>query len=248
MSKIVNRTLDVFEAFAEHREPLLLTDLMKLLDIPLSSCHDMVRALEQRGYLYEVRHRSGYYPTARLLDVARAIVDHDPVSVRAAPVLERLTQDLQASASLAKAKGLQLTYLAVNLPPDPLRFTVSVGSAVRNLHATSAGKALLGSLPEAERARVVAGLALEPLTPATIISPEALLEDVRAGEARGWFVNREESVEDALTLSARFIWSGSVYVVTVAGTLKRMERQYEAAATAVMAAARTLQGHDSPNP
>ena len=93
MSKIVNRTLDVFEAFAERREPLLLTDLMKVLDIPLSSCHDMVRALEQRGYLYEVRHRSGYYPTARLLDVARAIVDHDPVSVRAAPVLERLKRD-----------------------------------------------------------------------------------------------------------------------------------------------------------
>jgi DNA-binding IclR family transcriptional regulator len=241
MSKIVNRTLEVFEIFAEQKRPLLLTDLVKLLDIPLSSCHDVVRALEERGYLYEVRHRGGYYPTARLLHLARAIVEHDPVALRAGPVLEQLSQQLQASASLARAKGAQLTYLAVSLPSDPLRFTVSVGDSVRNLYATSAGKAYLGSLPEGERERLVRSLEMTPLTHATMRSHDALLQDLRDSEARGWFVNREESVEDALTLSARLTWSGAVYIVTVAGTLKRMERQVEAAAAAVVAAAREIQ-------
>lgn len=240
MSKIVNRTLDFFEAFAEQKRPLLLTDLVNLLDIPLSSCHDVVRALEERGYLYEVRPRGGYYPTARLYTVARTIVENDVVALRAAPVLDRLSQTLGASASLAKAKGNQLTYLAVAEPPSPLRFAVTVGSNARNLYATSAGKAFLGSLPEPERKALVSSMALTPLTPATITSKTRLLQDIRESEARGWFMNREESVEDALTLSARFAWSGSIYVVTVAGTLTRMERQLDRAVDLLLTAAREL--------
>lgn len=244
MSKIVNRTLDLFEAFAEARRPLSLTDLTRRLAAPLSSCHDLVRALEERGYLYEVRARGGFYPTARLYDIARVIADHDPVVLRAKPVLDRLAATLNASASLAKAKGMQVTYLAVSLPADPLRFTVSVGSNARNLYATSVGKAVLASLAQAERAAFVAKLDLSPLTRATITSRAKLLADLREGEARGWFVNREESVEDALTLSARFGWRGSIYVITVAGTLKRMERQQERAVEALLQATRELAGAD----
>ncbi|CAN5533743.1 IclR family transcriptional regulator [soil metagenome] len=240
MSKIVNRTLDFFEAFAEQRKPLSLTELVKVLDIPLSSCHDVVHALEERGYLYEVKQRGGYYPTARLFDIAKAIVESDPVSLRAAPVLEQLSSSLNASASLARARGTTVTYLAVSLPADPLRFSVSVGSNARNLYATSVGKAFLASLPPAERKAVVDGLTLTPLTKATITSKAKLLKDIEESQARGYFINREESVDDALTFSTRFSWSGSTYILTVAGTLKRMERQQEAAAKALLAAAQEL--------
>jgi IclR family acetate operon transcriptional repressor len=37
MSKIVERTLDVFEMFAAEKRPLSLTDMARLLDIPISS-------------------------------------------------------------------------------------------------------------------------------------------------------------------------------------------------------------------
>jgi DNA-binding IclR family transcriptional regulator len=242
MSKIVNRTLDVFELFASQKRPLPLTDLMKLLDIPLSSCHDVVRALQDRGYLHEVRPRGGFYPTARMLDVARTIVDHDPIAQRAGPVLDRLSKTLGASASLAVARGVDVTYLAVSLPEDPLRFTVSVGSRVRNLYATSAGKAFLGSLPEDDRAALVATLDLAPLTRATLTSRDELLADIKAGEMRGWFENREESVEDALTLSCSLRWNGSLYILTLAGTLKRMERQMDVVVMAMRQAARELAG------
>ena len=240
MSKIVNRTLDFFEAFARQQKPLSLTDLMKVLDIPMSSCHDVVRALEARGYLYEVRARGGYYPTARLYEIGKTIVEHDPVALRAEPTLRELSTALNASVSLGRAKDATLTYLLVCPSPDPLRFDVYVGDQVRNLYATSAGKAVLASFPPEERKRIVDGLTLTPLTPATIRSKQALLKDVAAGEARGWFINREESVEDALTLSTRFSWSGSTYVITASGTLRRMERQLDEAAQALLAAAESL--------
>ena len=49
MSKIVKRTLDFFELFAEHKRPLSLSEISKLLGIPVSSCHDVLRALEDEN-------------------------------------------------------------------------------------------------------------------------------------------------------------------------------------------------------
>lgn len=240
MSKIVFRTIDVFEAFAREQRPLSLTELARVLDIPPSSCHDVVTALEERGYLYEVKPRAGYYPTVRLLDIARVLVEHDPVVLRAEPVLERLSAELHASVSIAKAKGATLTYLLVAMPSDPLRFAVQPGTTVRSLHATSAGKALLASLPPAEQKALLAGK-LEAMTPRTITSKTALLRELAASAARGWFINREESVEDAVTVSTRFYWSGSLYVLTAAGTTRRMERQLDLAVARLQAAARELE-------
>lgn len=240
MSKIVYRTLDFFETFAARKAPLSLTDLTNILDVPLSSCHDVVRALEERGYLYEVRPRGGYYPTARMFEIARTIVENDPITMRAEPILQAICDKYKVSAWLGKARGLQVTYLVVCNSTDPLNYKVSVGGTTRSLYATSSGKALLASLPTAERNATVAQLSLSPLTPATITSKSRLLKDLEEGEARGWFLNREESVEDALAMSVRFVWSGSIYTITAAGSLKRMERQLDAVAKTIVSAADTL--------
>lgn len=244
MSKIVNRTLDFFELFAQQKKPLSLTELMKALDIPMSSCHDVVRALEARGYLYEVKARGGYYPTARLYEVSKAIMENDPVAMRAEPILHDLSVRLNASVTLGKAKGSQLTYLLASTSPTPLRFDVKVGDNVRNLYATSAGKAVLAGFSPEERKKIVADLELTPLTPSTMTSKTALLKDLEEGEARGWFMNREESVEDALTLSTRFTWNDAIYVLTASSTLRLMERQLETAAQALKEAAKTLASGD----
>ena len=245
MSKIVYRTLDFFEAFASRKVPLSLTELMHILDVPLSSCHDVVRALEERGYLYEVRPRCGYYPTARLFDIAKAIVENDPIGQRAEPVLQAICNEFKVSAWLGKAKALQVTYLVVCSSSDPLRYSVTVGETSRSLYATSSGKALLASLPVEEQKKILAGMTLTSMAPATITSKPELLKNLREGEERGWFINREESVEDALAISTRFEWSGSTYIITVAGSLKRMDRQLQKVVKATQVAANSLRSQES---
>ena len=60
MSKIVDRTLDFLEIFADQKRPLSLSEISRLLHIPASSCHDVVQALQKRGYIYELGPRGGY--------------------------------------------------------------------------------------------------------------------------------------------------------------------------------------------
>jgi DNA-binding IclR family transcriptional regulator len=221
MSKIVGRTLDFLEIFAEQKRPLSASEIARLLQIPASSCHDVLQALQARGYIYELTARGGYYPTLRIFDIAKTIAEHDPVVLRADVLLRGLRDTTDESVLLAKVNGLQANYLLAFEPSHPLRFLARVGENVRSLHATSAGKTLLGSLNDAALSEYLSTANLTALTPQTITSKAGLREDLAAGNRRGWFLNREESQEGVTTISARFVWTSAIYIVTIAGPTSR---------------------------
>jgi DNA-binding IclR family transcriptional regulator len=240
MSKIVERTLDFLELFADQKRPLSLTEIARLLEIPASSCHDVLQALLDRGYVYELNPRGGYYPTQRMYEVARTVAEHDPVVQRADAVLRGVRDTLDESVLLAKVNDLQATYLLAFEPSHPLRFLARVGDNVRSLHGTSAGKALLGSLSELALAGFLKTTNLARMTPHTITSKAALRADIVTGNERGWFVNNEESQDGVTTISARFTWISALYIITVAGPTMRMTAKLGKAAELLQNACRLL--------
>jgi DNA-binding IclR family transcriptional regulator len=240
MSKIVERTLDFIELFAAERKPLSLSDISRLLGIPASSCHDVLRALSARGYIYEIGPRAGFYPTVRLLNLARTISQNDPILLRAELLLRKIRDTIDESVSLAKAGKTNATYLLVFEPSHPLRFIVDAGSQVRSLHATSAGKAFLGSLGKDEFESWLKGAKLTPMTAKTIGSRQDLRDDIELSKRRGYFLNQAESFEDATTVSSLFRWQGASYIVTVAGPTSRMTAKFDQAIKLVTDACRTL--------
>ena len=233
MSKIVDRTLDLLELFAQEKRPLSLSDLARLLGIPMSSCHDVVQALQARGYLYELAPRGGYYPTQRLQRLGKEIADHDPVVARAELLLRSLRDTLDESVLLSKVAGLQATYLLAFEPTHPLRFQVKVGDNVRSLHATSGGKALLASLDDRAFDAYLKTASLKALTERTIADKTALRQDIETGRQRGWFLNQGESLDGVTTLSAPFRWNAALYMVTVAGPASRLDTKLEQAVALV---------------
>jgi DNA-binding IclR family transcriptional regulator len=246
MSKIVSRTLDFLEIFADQKRPLPSSEIARLLDIPPSSCHDVLQELLKRGYLYELTARGGYYPTLRLFEVAKTIADHDPVALRADALLRTLRDKIDESILLAKVNGLAATYLLAIEPTHPLRYLANVGDAVRHIHATSAGKALLASLDEQALGTYLKSATLPSLTPHTITSKAALREDLSAGNRRGWFLNREESLEGVTTLSARFTWTAAVYIVTIAGPTSRLAPKLRQAADLLTSVCKLLEARTRP--
>ena len=240
MSKIVDRTLDVFEMFAEQRRPLVLSEIARLLDIPISSCHDVLQALIRRGYLYEPSARAGFYPTIRFLRLGEILIEHDPILLRAERVVEELSGQLHETVALSKASKLELTYVLVRESDHQLRISFKEGDIVRSLYATSAGKCLLGALPAAELDEVLEPLKLVPFTPKTITDKAKLRQDIALGNKRGWFLNDEESSLDAQTVSARFVWRGSIYVLTIAGPISRIASKKADAVKRLLEACRQL--------
>lgn len=241
MSKIVKRTLDLFELFEQRRKPLTLSGISRALGVPVSSCHDILQAMETSGYVYRPGPHNEYYPTLRLAEKAGEIWRHDPFLTRAELEMRALRTQYGYSFFLAQAEGTTARYVLVVDARGPWRYHIETGAEVRSLHATSAGKAVLGSLHDAVLPGVLADLAMQPLTPNTHRSKDALRAELDESRARGWYVNSEESVPTATTLSVPVRWGSGLFLLTMAGPTLEVAPRLAEIAEELLRVARRLE-------
>lgn len=218
----VQRVLDIFEAFRKAQKPLSLTDLAELTGIPKSSCHAIVGTLTSRGYLYTLTRPRSLYPTRRFFDIARDILDKDPFVERVMPLLERLRDASRETVILGKRQGDAVIYLQVVESAHPIRYSARPGD-FKPLHSSSIGKALLGSLKEADLRAQVAARPLPAITGATLTDPELLVADIVESRRRGYFVTRGENVPDVWAVSAFLLVNSETLAIAIAGPRHRME-------------------------
>jgi len=238
--KSADRTVQILEAFAAAGEPLGIAELARRLAIPVSACYGLMRTLELRGYLYELGLRKGWYPTLRWLQKARAVAEHDPMLERVAPLLDELCAATGETVVLGKRSGSMVTYLNVAESANSIRYSAQVGER-KPLHSSSAGKALLGAMPPAERAALLDTLKLPRVTPGTIVRRDLLEKDLAAGAKRGWYATRGENVADVHAIGAPVRIDGELYAVVVAGPAHRFEGALKAHAAALLRTARALE-------
>src|SRR5262245_14360552 len=219
--KTAGRTLDIFEAFAMAQTPLSVAQLARAVNAPPSSCFNLIRALQARGYLYSVQPKRQLYPTRRLFEVARAIVAGEPWMARIEPVLTRLRDQTHETVILGKRQGDRIVYLQVIEGPQSIRYSSQAG-ALKPLHSSSIGKALLGALEPKELAELLQQLPLPRVTEATITDRSALLADLEHGRKRGYFVTTGENVADVTAVAATVRLGGEVYGIAIAGPMHRM--------------------------
>jgi DNA-binding IclR family transcriptional regulator len=241
MVKSADRTLQILEAFAAAGEPLGIAELARRLSIPVSACYALLRTLELRGYLYELGLRKGWYPTLRWLQKARAIAEHDPMLERVTPILEALGKATGETIVFGKRSGTEVVYLNVVESPHSIRYSAQPGDR-KPLHSSSAGKAILGALPPAERAALLDTLKLARVTPNTIVRREQLEKDLEAGAKRGWYATRGENVADVHALGAPARIDGELHAVVIAGPAHRIEGPLKTHAAALLRTARALEG------
>lgn len=220
--KTAGRTFDLLELFAQEQRPLSLTELGRLMAIPISSCFGLVRTLQARGYLYEARRRAGYYPTKRLLTVSQRISAGDDFVGRFERVLDDLRNASGETVVLAKLQEQRVVYLDVYESRQTIRYSAEIGEH-RNPHANSLGKALLAAMSSAERRKYLEGYPWTRYTARTIDSFEALERDLGASATRGWFSNVGESLPDIAGVACNVSVDGERVAVSIAGPLYRME-------------------------
>ena len=238
--KSADRTVQILEAFAAAGEPLGIAELARRLAIPVSACYGLIRTLEVRGYLYELGLRKGWYPTLRWLQKARAVAAHDPMRERVTPLLEALCAATGETVVLGKRSGSSVIYLNVVESGNSIRYSAQVGER-KPLHSSSAGKALLGAMPPAERATLLGALKLTRVTPHTLVRREALEKDLAAGAKRGWYATRGENVADVHALGAPVRIDGELYAVVVAGPAHRIESALKSHAAALLRTVQSLE-------
>jgi DNA-binding IclR family transcriptional regulator len=225
--KLVARTLDLFERFATEQRPLPLTELARLMDVPVSSCLALARTLVSRGYLYEVKKRGGYYPTRRLLQLAQAIDAVDPVVEMLHARLVGLRDATGETIVLGKIHDAAVVYLDVVESSKAIRYIVKPGE-LRPVHANSIGKAIFGELSPEQQQALAAKLKFERMTDRTTADLAALVTQTESAKKRGWHVNLGESAPELSAVAIAVSVGGDLYGISVVGPTERIEKQQEA--------------------
>lgn len=219
--KAAVRTLDLFETFAKMQAPLSLSELARSLAIPPSSCFNLIRTLQGRGYLYSLHPRRQIYPTRRLFEVASAVVAAEPWMGRIEPTLIKLRDQTAETVILGKRQDDQVVYLNVIEGPQSIRYSSHAG-ALKPLHSSAIGKALLGALEPQALTELLKRLPLSPVTKATLTDRNTLLADLERGRRQGYFVTVGENVADVMAVAATVRLGGDVYGIAIAGPIHRM--------------------------
>lgn len=185
------RTMALFEAFARERRELTKSELARLLDLPESSCSDLLNTLHVLGYVSRTANSKRYYPTGKLMTAAAAIAENDPLAAFGAEAVALLSQRAGETSTFGVLDGDGVKMVAVADGTHRLRYVVNVGDRV-SLHGTSVGKALLGGVDEAEMARLLRLRPLKPFTAMTKIDPREIEEEVARHRQAGWYMADEE--------------------------------------------------------
>lgn len=215
----VDRTLDVLEAFSDSGKPLLLPDLAQRLEAPKSTCFEIVRTLQRRGYLYSLGKRRGFYPTRRWLWHAEIIAANDPAARQLDQVMEQLRDQTGETVIAGRRQDNAVVYVAAVDGVHSIRYSTVPGE-LKPLHSSAIGKALLASSPEL--ADTVAALPLECYTANTICDPATLLADLARGRERGYFTTVGENVCDVMAIACGALVGGDPIALAVAGPVERM--------------------------
>lgn len=215
------RTLAVFEIFAREKRPISKSELARLLDLPESSASDLLNTIHQLGYLSRTISTRRYYPTSRLLNLATAISEGDPLRAVATEATSALSQATGETCTFGIIDGDACKILAVAQGRHRLRYVVQPGDRV-TLHGTSLGKALLGMISPEERSRILRLKPLRRLTAQTLVDPKALEAQVSKQHPLGWYGSIDEGTEGVSSLARGGCIGSEVVAMSIIGPTARI--------------------------
>lgn len=187
----LNRGIQVLERVATERGYATAKSLVADLEINLGTCYQILRTLQHAGYVHRLpggryvlgtrigylsdRYESAVAPSPELLDIL-----HD------------LHQTLGETVYITLRRNSDLPILGLREGTNMLRVgSLTVGYS-GHPHIRASAKAYLAHIPLASLDGFFETRTFEPLTPNTITSWDALLNELDATRRRGYGVDREE--------------------------------------------------------
>ncbi len=218
------RLLLLVEALAKARQPLSQTQMNEHLRLPKQTVHRLCGTLVQAGFLERVDRPCRLRPTARLRSMAGGLLAAAEVEIGIRQVLERVAAAVREAVNFVVPERSGMTYLDRVDTDWAFRVQLPIGSHVP-FHCTASGKIYLASLP-ARRRRLVGALNLERKARNTIVTPEALSEELETVAERGYAIDNEEFMEGLVALAVPVLDAQGDFLAVLAyhGPVQRLDR------------------------
>jgi len=211
------RTLDIIEYIVAAGRPLVAQEISTALGIPVSSLSYLLSTLVERQYLQRQGRR---YTTGPGLERLQAREAGFSLADRVAPLVRMLRVQLNETTSFFVREEWEVEAIVTETSEQALRYAIDTGRRLP-MHALASGKALLGTLSDAELDRYFAEARFDRFTPATVTGEAKLRKQVAEIRKRGYSVTDEEyslginGVGRAVTIGGEVVGALSVAIPKV---------------------------------
>jgi IclR family pca regulon transcriptional regulator len=183
------RGLSVIRAFADGRQQLTVADAAALTGMSRAAARRCLYTLSALGYASSID--GAYTLTPAVLALGYTYIGSASIARVSQPVLERMSEQLHESFSLAVADGDDIVYLARAATRRILSIGLSVGSRLPAA-CTSMGRVLVAFGPEAARAAFLSRVKLTRHTPHTIVDKGRLRSELERVRQQGYAMVDQE--------------------------------------------------------
>lgn len=199
------RVLDVIELLARNPD-LRLAEIAAITGHASATVHRVLTVLTARRWVVRDPRSDRYRLGLVVGRLARTASADDLFLQSAREVGSRLAGDTGETVHVAEWRDGQLRYALKWESTKALRVAMNsgIGSAVP-LHATSLGKAVVAAYPSPQRVELIASLALDRYTDATIVDPSQLREECAEIGVEGFAVDNEENEPGVRCIGAAIV-------------------------------------------
>jgi IclR family pca regulon transcriptional regulator len=183
------RGLAVIRAFDADHPALSLSDVARNTGLTRAAARRFLHTLDSLGYVRSDGRRFSLTP--RVLELGFSYLSALSLPEIVQPHLERLSREVDESVSAAVLDGTDIVYVARVPTRRIMSVRITIGTRFP-AYATSMGRMLLASLPDAEADALLAASDRAALTARTVTEREELRAELAAVREQGWaFVDGE---------------------------------------------------------
>jgi DNA-binding IclR family transcriptional regulator len=195
----IERAAAILRLLSGRSRRLGVGELAGELGLPKGTVHGILRTLQNVGFVEQDSESGKYQLGAALLHMGSSYLDGNELRTRALNWADSLAARSNESVRIGTLHDGQALVVHHVFRPDNSRQALEVGALLPG-HATALGKVLLAHNPYATEELIDGGLM--PFTPATMIDPATLRDELDQVRARGWAADVEELVEGEVSLAA----------------------------------------------
>jgi len=223
--RAVERALDILLSFTQKEPDLSLTQVAERVGIHKSTAHRLLATLESKRFVNRHPSDGTYHLGLRFVEMASVVLHDVDLQRWARPYLRDLVTECGETVDLCVLDGRHVVYLDVVDSPRRVKIAAAVGQRLP-IACTASGKAFLAHLSE-QQVRALLPNGLQKYTDRTLLTWEALFEDLRETRERGFALSEQEFEVEINAVAAPILdAAGSpVAAVAVVGPSFRMPLQ-----------------------
>jgi IclR family pca regulon transcriptional regulator len=186
------RGLAVINAFSQQRPQQSISQLSVKTSIPRAAVRRCLITLSRLGYVGHDPERRTFMLRPKVLNLGYAYLSSIPLVAMAQPVLDRLSQRLHESSSVAVLEDGEIAYIARSRASRRI-MSVDLGIGSRlPAYCTSLGRVLLAGVAADDLKAYLAELKSVRYTPFTVVGKEGLRAAIDAVRRDGFSIVDQE--------------------------------------------------------